>query len=58
MTSKPYPTGHRTPAVDEITGTELAVEGALPAELTGRLVRNSHATVRLPRRVTGRIHGS
>ncbi|MER5905351.1 hypothetical protein ABT150_35605 [Streptomyces mirabilis] len=29
-------------AVDEITATELTVEGYLPPELTGRLIRNSH----------------
>ncbi len=42
MTSKPYLTGHYAPVADEITATELTVEGALPAELTGRLIRNSH----------------
>ncbi|GHF82966.1 carotenoid cleavage dioxygenase [Kitasatospora xanthocidica] len=40
--AKPYLTGHYTPAVDEITATGLTVEGTLPPELTGRLVRNSH----------------
>ena len=38
----PYLTGHFTPHVDEVTVRDLAVEGTLPAELTGRLVRNSH----------------
>ncbi|MFF7079427.1 carotenoid oxygenase family protein [Streptomyces lavendulae] len=42
MTSKPYLTGHYTPVADEVTATELTVEGALPPELTGRLIRNSH----------------
>ncbi|MGW4379707.1 carotenoid oxygenase family protein [Kitasatospora sp. NPDC004531] len=42
MTAKPYLTGHYAPAVDELTATELTVEGTLPPELTGRLVRNSH----------------
>lgn len=42
MNSKPYLTGHYTPAVDEITATGLTVEGNLPPELTGRLIRNSH----------------
>ncbi|MFB4317769.1 carotenoid oxygenase family protein [Actinomadura sp. 21ATH] len=42
MTAKPYLTGHYTPAVDEITATGLTVEGHLPPELNGRLVRNSH----------------
>ncbi|GAA3260695.1 carotenoid oxygenase family protein [Streptomyces lavendulae] len=42
MTSKPYLTGHYTPVTDEVTATELTVEGALPPELTGRLIRNSH----------------
>ncbi|GLX38938.1 carotenoid cleavage dioxygenase [Streptomyces roseochromogenus] len=42
MTSKPYLTGHYTPVADEGTATELTVEGALPPELTGRLIRNSH----------------
>ncbi|MFG2485623.1 carotenoid oxygenase family protein [Streptomyces virginiae] len=41
-TDKPYLTGHYTPAVDEITATELTVEGSLPPELTGRLLRNGH----------------
>ncbi|TQS28018.1 carotenoid oxygenase family protein [Microbispora sp. KK1-11] len=39
---KPYLTGHFTPHVDEVTARDLVVEGTLPAELTGRLVRNSH----------------
>jgi carotenoid cleavage dioxygenase len=39
---KPYLTGHYTPVTDEITATELTVEGSLPPELTGRLIRNSH----------------
>ncbi|MGW2743604.1 carotenoid oxygenase family protein [Streptomyces sp. NPDC001450] len=42
MTTKPYLTGHYEPVVDEITATELTVEGTLPPELTGRLIRNSH----------------
>ncbi|MEU4493421.1 carotenoid oxygenase family protein [Streptomyces sp. NPDC023998] len=42
MTSKPYLTGHYTPVTDEITATDLTVEGNLPPELTGRLIRNSH----------------
>ncbi len=41
-TDKPYLTGHYAPAVDETTATELTVEGSLPPELTGRLIRNSH----------------
>lgn len=40
--SKPYLTGHYTPHVDEITAHDLAVDGHLPPELAGRLVRNSH----------------
>jgi carotenoid cleavage dioxygenase-like enzyme len=40
--NKPYLTGHYTPVTDEITAMELTVEGSLPPELTGRLVRNSH----------------
>ncbi|MEU8472897.1 carotenoid oxygenase family protein [Streptomyces sp. NPDC029006] len=42
MSTKPYLTGHYEPVADEITATALPVEGALPPELTGRLVRNSH----------------
>ena len=42
MTSKPYLTGHFEPVVDEISATELTVEGTLPPELTGRLIRNGH----------------
>ncbi|WP_413804872.1 carotenoid oxygenase family protein [Streptomyces sp. OE57] len=42
MTAKPYLTGHYTPVADEITATSLTVEGTLPPELTGRLIRNSH----------------
>ncbi|MEV4613570.1 carotenoid oxygenase family protein [Kitasatospora sp. NPDC049258] len=42
MTSKPYLTGHYTPVADEVTATDLTVEGTLPPELTGRLIRNSH----------------
>ncbi|MFE6041091.1 carotenoid oxygenase family protein [Streptomyces sp. NPDC056452] len=42
MASKPYLTGHYSPVADEITATELSVEGNLPPELTGRLIRNSH----------------
>ncbi|MFJ3856722.1 carotenoid oxygenase family protein [Streptomyces sp. NPDC090085] len=41
-TAKPYLTGHYTPVPDEITATELTVEGTLPPELTGRLIRNGH----------------
>ncbi|MFJ7778651.1 carotenoid oxygenase family protein [Streptomyces yangpuensis] len=41
-TAKPYLTGHYTPVADEITATGLTVEGTLPPELTGRLIRNSH----------------
>ncbi|HEX2315305.1 MAG TPA: carotenoid oxygenase family protein [Thermomonospora sp.] len=40
--NKPYLTGHYTPHVDEITARDLRVEGSLPPELNGRLVRNSH----------------
>ncbi len=43
MTRKPYLTGHYEPAVDEITATELTVEGSLPPELTGRLLRRAAA---------------
>ncbi|MBN0048551.1 carotenoid oxygenase family protein [Streptomyces actuosus] len=39
---KPYLTGHYTPVADEITATELTVEGALPPELNGLLLRNGH----------------
>ncbi|MEV6486573.1 carotenoid oxygenase family protein [Streptomyces sp. NPDC051576] len=39
---KPFLIGHYTPAVDEITATDLTVEGNLPPELTGRLLRNGH----------------
>ena len=42
MSTKPYLTGHYTPAVDETSATDLTVEGLLPPELTGRLIRNSH----------------
>lgn len=42
MPRKPYLTGHYAPVADEITATELTVDGALPPELTGRLIRNSH----------------
>ncbi|MGW2396000.1 carotenoid oxygenase family protein [Kitasatospora sp. NPDC001664] len=41
-TKPPYLTGHYTPVADEITATGLTVEGTLPPELTGRLIRNSH----------------
>ncbi|MEV6770278.1 carotenoid oxygenase family protein [Nocardia sp. NPDC051030] len=41
-TEKPYLTGHYTSVADEITATELTVEGTLPPELTGRLIRNGH----------------
>ncbi|MFE2169345.1 carotenoid oxygenase family protein [Streptomyces sp. NPDC059447] len=40
--SKPYLTGHYTPLVEEVTATALTVEGSLPPELTGRLLRNGH----------------
>ncbi|NYI03468.1 carotenoid oxygenase family protein [Allostreptomyces psammosilenae] len=40
--NKPYLTGHYTPVADEVTATELTVEGAIPPELNGRLVRNGH----------------
>ncbi|OPC77706.1 dioxygenase [Embleya scabrispora] len=40
--NKPYLTGHYTPVTDEVTATSLVVEGTLPAELTGRLLRASH----------------
>ncbi|MFJ9951298.1 carotenoid oxygenase family protein [Kitasatospora sp. NPDC091207] len=40
--AQPYLTGHYTPVADEITATGLTVEGRLPPELTGRLIRNSH----------------
>ncbi|GAA3560759.1 carotenoid oxygenase family protein [Streptomyces osmaniensis] len=40
--NKPYLTGHFTPVADEVTATELTVEGSLPPELTGRLLRNGH----------------
>ncbi|MGI5198272.1 carotenoid oxygenase family protein [Streptomyces sp. CA-288835] len=39
---KPYLTGHYTPHVDEVTAHDLRVEGTLPPELSGRLVRNGH----------------
>ncbi|MEZ0096043.1 carotenoid oxygenase family protein [Streptacidiphilus sp. EB129] len=39
---KPYLTGHFTPVTDEITATELTVDGTLPPELSGRLLRNGH----------------
>ncbi|GGR96855.1 MULTISPECIES: carotenoid oxygenase family protein [Streptomyces] len=39
---KPYLSGHYTPHVDEITAYDLVVEGQLPPELSGRLVRNGH----------------
>ncbi|MFD3946593.1 carotenoid oxygenase family protein [Streptomyces sp. NPDC058579] len=42
MTRKPFLTGHYEPAVDEISAADLTVEGSLPPELTGRLIRNSH----------------
>ncbi len=41
-TSKPYLTGHYAPVVDETTAYELTVEGSLPPELSGQLVRNGH----------------
>ncbi|MED7953010.1 carotenoid oxygenase family protein [Streptomyces sp. BE303] len=41
-TAKPYLTGHYAPVADEITATGLTVEGHLPPELSGRLIRNSH----------------
>ncbi|MER7661879.1 carotenoid oxygenase family protein [Streptomyces sp. NPDC096193] len=37
-----YLTGHYTPVVDELTSSQLVVEGTLPPELSGRLIRNSH----------------
>ncbi|MFI8503755.1 carotenoid oxygenase family protein [Streptomyces sp. NPDC085524] len=40
--SKPYLTGHYTPVVEEVTATGLTVEGSLPPELTGRMLRNGH----------------
>ncbi|KJY34761.1 carotenoid oxygenase family protein [Streptomyces katrae] len=42
MTAKPYLTGHYEPVADELTATDLTVDGTLPPELTGRLIRNSH----------------
>ncbi|WP_406289471.1 carotenoid oxygenase family protein [Embleya sp. NBC_00896] len=39
---KPYLTGHYAPVADEITATGLTVEGHLPSELTGSLLRASH----------------
>ncbi|MET9294993.1 carotenoid oxygenase family protein [Streptomyces sp. NPDC003077] len=43
MTIKPpYLTDYYTPVADEITATDLTVEGNLPPELTGRLIRNGH----------------
>ncbi|GLW75434.1 carotenoid cleavage dioxygenase [Kitasatospora phosalacinea] len=42
MTAKPYLTGHYAPVADELTATDLTVEGTLPPELTGCLIRNSH----------------
>ncbi|MFI5975438.1 carotenoid oxygenase family protein [Streptomyces sp. NPDC051452] len=39
---KPYLSGHYTPHVDEITVYDLVVEGRLPPELSGRLIRNGH----------------
>lgn len=41
-TTPPYLTGHYTPVADEISATDLTVEGSLPPELTGRLLRNGH----------------
>ncbi|WP_405525831.1 carotenoid oxygenase family protein [Streptomyces avidinii] len=41
-TSKPYLTGHFTPVAEEVTATGLIVEGTLPPELNGRLLRNGH----------------
>ena len=41
MTTTPaHVTGHLAPVVDEITATDLPVEGALPPELSGRYLRN------------------
>ncbi|WP_229399279.1 carotenoid oxygenase family protein [Micromonospora okii] len=40
--TKPYLAGHYTPVVDEVTAFDLTVEGTLPPELSGQLVRNSH----------------
>ncbi|MEU1008684.1 carotenoid oxygenase family protein [Streptomyces sp. NPDC005890] len=42
MSTKPYLIGHYEPVADEISATALPVEGTLPPELTGRLIRNSH----------------
>ncbi|MFH9399610.1 carotenoid oxygenase family protein [Streptomyces sp. NPDC017638] len=39
---KPYLSGHYTPHADEITAYDLVVEGQLPPELSGRLIRNGH----------------
>jgi carotenoid cleavage dioxygenase len=40
--SPPFLTGHYAPVTEELTATGLRVRGALPPELTGRLLRNSH----------------
>ncbi|MFI5491438.1 carotenoid oxygenase family protein [Actinoplanes sp. NPDC051859] len=42
MSRTPYLTGHHAPVGDEITTTGLAVDGTLPPELTGCLLRNGH----------------
>ncbi|MGW6612159.1 carotenoid oxygenase family protein, partial [Streptomyces erythrochromogenes] len=38
----PYLTGHFTPIAEEVTATNLTVEGTIPPELSGRFLRNSH----------------
>ncbi|TDD91835.1 carotenoid oxygenase family protein [Actinomadura rubrisoli] len=40
--TKPYISGHYTPAVDEISATDLPVRGTIPPELEGRYLRNGH----------------
>ncbi|HKJ25143.1 MAG TPA: carotenoid oxygenase family protein, partial [Myxococcota bacterium] len=39
MTTSPYLTGNFAPVDDELTALDLEVTGALPTELTGRLLR-------------------
>jgi carotenoid cleavage dioxygenase len=39
MTGNPYLQGNFAPVEDEITATELAVHGEIPAQLSGRLLR-------------------
>ncbi|MCX4803850.1 carotenoid oxygenase family protein [Streptomyces sp. NBC_01214] len=41
-TIPPYLTGHYTPVAEEVSVSGLTVEGTLPPELTGRLLRNGH----------------